>query len=274
MPVREALIGALLLQWPDAAYVRRRRGDAWGNGDDEILLGRDSLVPPEADAVVILEKENLAGEGARVQARAGAAMPCRFADLRRAELGTPSAETPVLEDGLWVAEVVVTYAGREIARERRALQGSLLRAALAERIVAGRLFPGLAGEIEERIAADHLRRALHGQTAEAGDPRAWLEERLAALGVEAPEDWSLLDASDLRYDGIDDDALADLRERYPRTFTTGNAVFEVAYDPTRRLVTLQWRSGFRRVPIPAHALPRWHGWRVQVVEKGEVRTVR
>jgi len=84
----------------------------------------------------------------------------------------------------------------------------------------------------------------------------------------------LIEARDLRYDGIDDDALADLRARYPATFTWGNAVFDVAYDPARRLVTLHWKSGFRRVAIPRHALPRWHDWSVQVMEKGERRTVR
>jgi ATP-dependent helicase HrpB len=273
-PVRTALIDALLAQWPDAAYVRRRRGDAWGNGEDEIVLGRDSLVPAEAEAIVVLEKENLATNGPRVQARAATAIPCGFADLRRAGLGTATAETPVLENGLWVAEVVLTYAGREIARERRELSGALLRAALAERIVAGRLFPGLASEIEERISAEQLHRALAGQPVTPRDTRVWLEERLTVLGVEAPEDWALIEVEDLRDDAIDEAGLAALRERYPATFTHGNAVFAVAYDPARRLVTLHWKSGFRRVAIPPHALPRWHDWSVQVMEKGEVRTVR
>jgi hypothetical protein len=273
-PSREALAAALLAQWPDAAYVRRRRGEAWGNGEDEVVLGRDSLVLPDADAVIVLEKETLAGDGPRLQSRAGAAMPCRFADLRRAGLGTAASETPVLEEGLWVAEVVITYAGREIGRERQPLAGALLRSALAERILVGKLFPGLAAEIEEQIEADALRRALVGEAGLDFKPRAWLEARLAELGVEAAEDWALLDFSDLRYDSIDEAALLELREQYPRTFGVGNAVFDVTYAPTRRLVTLKWRSGFRRVVIPSHALPRWHGWSVQVEEKGEVRTVR
>jgi ATP-dependent helicase HrpB len=274
LPGRPALIGALLRHWPDAAYVRRRKGDAWGNGEEEVVLGRESLVEPEVEAAIMLEKENVAVGGPRVRAQARVAMPCRFADLRRAGLGTPEAETPVLEEGRWVAEVAVIYAGREIGRERRPLDGALLRRALAERIGVGKLFPGLAAEVTERIAVLNLREALAGSGREPLEPRAWLEERLATLGVEAPDDWALLDRGDLRFDGIDDAEVAELTARYPRTFSAGNAVFTVEYDPAATCVTLTWVSGFRRVRIPPHALPRWNGWRVRVVEKGEATTLR
>jgi hypothetical protein len=273
-PDRAALIDALLRHWPDAAYVRRRKGDAWGNGEDEVVLSRDSLVEPEAEAAIILEKENVAAGRPRVRAHARVAMPCRFADLRRAGLGTFEAETPVLEEGRWVAEVAVRFAGREIGRERRPLDGPLLRQALAERIEAGKLFPGLAAEVGERIGALNLREALAGTGREPLETRVWLEERLATLGVEAPDDWALLDRDDLRFDGIDAAEFAELSARYPRTFSAGNAVFAVDYDPKIECVTLTWVSGFRRVRIAAHSLPRWNGWRVRVVEKGEVTTVR
>jgi ATP-dependent helicase HrpB len=273
-PDRPALIETLLRHWPDAAYVRRRKGDAWGNGEDEVVLSRESLVEPEAEAAIILEKENVAAGGPRFRAQARVAMPCRFADLRRAGLGAAQAETPVLEEGRWVAEVAVIYAGREIGRERRPLSGALLRRALVERIAAGRLFPGLAEEVEERIGAVNLREALAGSPCAPLDACAWLEERLAMLGVEAPEDWALLDRGDLRFDGIDDAELAELSARFPRTFSAGNAVFAVEYEPAAQRVTLTWTSGFRRVRIPPHALPRWNGWHVRVVEKGEVTTLR
>src|SRR5262249_22359440 len=87
-PDRAALIETLLRRGPDAAYVRRRKGDAWGNGEDEVVLSRDSLVESEVEAAIILEKENVAAGGPRVRAHGRVAMPCRFADLRRAGLGT------------------------------------------------------------------------------------------------------------------------------------------------------------------------------------------
>ena len=59
------------------------------------------------------------------------AIPCPFADLVNAGIGTSQLATPRLEGEDIVAEVVTTYAGREIGRERRQLKGELLREALA-----------------------------------------------------------------------------------------------------------------------------------------------
>ena len=55
------------------------------------------------------------------------ALPCTFADLVNAGIGTSQLATPRLEGEDIVAEVVTTYAGQKIGRERRPLKGELLR---------------------------------------------------------------------------------------------------------------------------------------------------
>ncbi|MBI3944700.1 MAG: ATP-dependent RNA helicase, partial [Armatimonadetes bacterium] len=148
-PDRPALVRALLSQWPERAYVRRRSGDAWGNGRDEVRwggerrpgsgdgrrgAGRRRRRPqgtageaPEAQAAILLDIEAIGDRGVRTELRARHAMPCAFADLRAAGLGVPRAERPALVEGQVVADVTIEYAGREIDRETRPLTGALLR---------------------------------------------------------------------------------------------------------------------------------------------------
>ena len=94
-PDRLGLIRYLLQESPDYAYVRRRKGEAWGNGRDEVLLDSNSLIRPEIHAALILEKEGLA-KGTRVQLLGRTALPCTFADLQTAGLGSSHLEAPTL----------------------------------------------------------------------------------------------------------------------------------------------------------------------------------
>jgi len=286
MPDRPALLAHLLREWPERAYVRRRNGDAWGNGQDEVQWGhmrsrargrrgRGTEEPGEGpQAAVMLEVEAIGDRGLRTQLRARYAMPCRFADLLDAGLGTPRAESPALCEGRVVAEVVIEYAGREIGRETRELSGALLREALADLILSGRLLPEVAPALRDAIGAWNLHRALEGDGAPPTEPRVWLLESLERLGVESPEDWSLLSPSDLRFPELDPQVRAELDRRYPRVFSSGLANFSVEYDPVARIVTLHWQSGMRNARLSEGALPRWSGWCVKVEERGRVVTIR
>ena len=88
-PDRLGLMRYLLREWQDCAYVRRRKGDAWGTGRDEVILDSNSLIRPEVHAALILEKEGLA-KGTRVQLLGRTALPCTFTDLQEAGLAPPS----------------------------------------------------------------------------------------------------------------------------------------------------------------------------------------
>ena len=103
-PDRLKLVRYLLRESSDCAYVRRRKGDAWGNGRDEVLLDSNSLIRPEVHAALILEKEGLA-KGTRVQLLGRTALPCTFADLQEAGLGCSHLEAPTLVENEIIGHV-------------------------------------------------------------------------------------------------------------------------------------------------------------------------
>ncbi len=283
-PDRAALLAYLLRQWPERAYVRRRQGDAWGNGQDEVRWGlrpargrrrpAPGAEPEGPQAALMLDIEAVGGKGLRTELRARFAMPCTFADLRAAGLGRPRPESPTLVEGLVVADVAIEYAGREIGRETRELEGPLLRQALADLILAGRLLPEVSPALLEATEAWNLHQALAGGGEVPITPRDWLLERLERLGVEGPADWQLLSPADLRFEGLDAPALAELDRHFPRTFSSGLAVYRVTYDPRTRVVTLHWQSGMRNASLSESALPRWPGWTVKLNERGRLVTLR
>ena len=276
-PDRAAVIAYLLQEWESCAYVRRRRGKGWGNGQEEVLLDSDSFVPDKRHAALILETVGIA-KGTRVQLMGRTAMPCTFAELVAAGIGTSQVATPKIVDDDIVAEVVTTYAGREIGRGHQSLRGPLLREALASLILSGKLFPGVAAQLTQAIDAWRLYRALNtdrnASTPAELTPHAWLVSQLATLGVEVAEEWQLLSANDLVFTQIDDATIAEIEAQYPREFSVNGAKFSVAYYPTQKLVTLRWQRGIRQPALSTVLLPRWNNWKVQVDVRGQVRTVR
>ena len=276
-PDRNALIADLLREWDTCAYVRRRKGKGWGNGQEEVLLDSDSLLPEDRQAALILETVGIA-KGTRVQLMGRTAIPCSFDDLVNAGIGTSQLAVPRLEGEDIVAEVITEYAGREIGRERQPLSGNLLREALASLILSGSVFPKVGEQLTRALNAWILHCALNPDmnTSETTDltPHRWLVSRLDILGVEVAEDWQLLSPEDLVFTEIDIDTIAEIEARYPREFSVNGAKFSVEYHPTEKLVTLRWVRGIRQPALSTVLLPRWNNWKVQLDLRGQVRTVR
>ena len=271
-PDRLKLMRYLLREWQDCVYVRRRRGDTWGNGQDEVLLDSNSLIRPEVHAALILEKEGVA-KGTRVQLLGRTALPCAFADLQEAGLGSSHLEAPTLVENEVIGQVRFVYAGREIGKERQLLTGTLLREAIATFCLSGRLFPKVGEYLIERINAYNLHLAMKGDTARV-DSHAWLVSHLTDLGVEAAQDWLLLVPNDFAFTLIDEGAFAKISQSYPQTFSMNGAKFRVQYEPQERLVTLKWVGGVRQPQFSPWMLPRWENWKVQVDIRGQLRTLR
>lgn len=276
-PNRAALIAYLLREWDACAYVRRRKGKGWGNGQEEVLLDSDSLLPDERHAALIFETVGIA-KGTRVQLMGRTAMPCTFEDLVDAGIGTSQLATPRLEGDDIVAEVVTEYAGREIGRERRPLSGGLLREALASLILSGSVIPDVGENLTRSIDAWLLHCALkpdiQTSATKTMTPHTWLVSRLTTLGVEAAEEWQLLSAEDLTFTEIDAGTITEIEAQYPREFSVNGAKFDVEYNPAQKLVTLRWQRGIRQPALSTILLPRWNNWKVQLDLRGQVRTVR
>ena len=271
-PDRLELMRYLLRESSDYAYVRRRKGEAWGNGQDEVLLDSNSLIRPEVHAALILEKEGLA-KGTRVQLLGRTALPCTFANLQEAGLGSSYLEAPTLVENEIIGQVRFVYAGREIGRERQLLTGALLREAIATFLLSGRLFPEVGECLIERINAYNLHLAMKGETAGV-EPHAWLVSHLTDLGVDAAQDWLLLSPNDFVFTLIDEGTFTKINESYPQTFSMNGAKFQVQYEPQEQRVTLKWAGGVRQPQLSPWMLPRWENWTVQVDIRGQLRTLR
>ena len=276
-PDRNALIMYLLREWDTCAYVRRRKGKGWGNGQEEVRLDSDSLLPEERHAALILETVGIA-KGTRVQLMGRTAMPCTFEDLVNTGIGTTQLTAPRLEGEDIVAEVVTEYAGREIGRSRQPLSGTLLREALASLTLSGSVFAEVGEQLTRAIDAWILHSALTPdmEPSEIADltPHTWLVSRLDVLGVEVAEDWQLLSPDDLVFTEIDTNTIAEIEAQYPKEFSVNGAKFSVEYHPTEKLVTLRWQRGIRQPTLSTVLLPRWNNWKVQLDLRGQVRTVR
>ncbi|MCA9792758.1 MAG: ATP-dependent RNA helicase [Candidatus Eremiobacteraeota bacterium] len=270
---RRELARFLVERLPERAYVKRKQREAWGNGSNEVRLGREATLPEGVQAALMLEIEPIAGRGLGTELRGRNPLPCTFTMLLEAGLGEREVVAPGLRDGEVVADLKVTYAGRTLGRLEQTLTGPSLRAALAELILTDQLLAPAGSELRQALFYHNLAQALEGGS-EVVEARPWLLSRLEELGVQEQADWSLLGPEDLAFPGVDSWQLEELARKYPASFSSGSARFEVEYRPARRLVILHWQSGLRNAPLSPAMLPRWNDWKVKLDERGRVTDVR
>lgn len=276
-PDRPALITYLLKEWEMCGYIRSRKGKGWRNGQEEVLLDSDSLVADERHAALILQTIGIArGTGFQLMGRT--AMPCTFEKLVDAGIGTTDLTTPKLEGKDIVAEVVTSYAGREIGRTRQPLHGSMLREAMTTLILSGKLFPGLGKKLAETVRVWELYLILqenrNTSTDEKLTPSSWLISRLEELGVEQAEDKDLLSVNDFIFKDIDAETIKELQSKYPQEYSILGAKFTVEYFPKEKRILLKRIGGVRQPTLSSMLLPRWNDWTVQIDMRGQVRTLR
>lgn len=268
--VRE-LTEFLLRTWPERAYVRRAKRDAFGNGVDEVRVkgAEDTL-----QAAVMLVVEPVASDrGLGADLRGRYPLPCTLRQLLQAGLGVARVDQPVMEGQRVVGEVSTEYAGRELGRTRCELSGPLLCQGVAELILRGKLFPDVRAVLAERLEQKALDAALEGTPAEA-DARSFLEGRLLELGVTEPEDHLMLASADLLPAPLPEERTRFLETNYPSTFSPGSARYRVEYLPSQRKVVLHWTSGIKNAVVSEGRLPRWNGWQVWLDERGRRTLVR
>jgi ATP-dependent helicase HrpB len=269
---REDLLRAIIAATPDLAFVRRaKRRYALGNGLTEVELG-DTHLPEEYEAAVVLDQH-------AVPAKKGTTGTVNFATrlapvplhwLAEAGLGETEDDEPT-----WDGERVVvtrrrTYANRAIATEPVEPEGDALRAAVADLVLAGKLFAGgkgdtsLGEQIVEEIEAWDLYVALSPDRGQpVGDPRQWLIGRLETLGVEHSDDLALIEVDDLAFDGIPDWERPRFDKHYPRRLNLEEMSARVHYEPNRRRITVERTGGHRTSPPKRSELPAWSGWSIQ-----------
>lgn len=275
-PARRRLADTLLGAWPRCAHVRRRHGKrlGWANGGTELSLGRGSLVDGTShEVVLVLDSRAFTPKPRRDEIVITAAMPVPTRWVVEAGRGRDRlAEVSKLRGSL-VARIERVYAGRVLAIREETPTGVLAREAMVRLI----LQDGLLGGISKELKLRHARRSLQNRL--DGDPplapvETWLLARLEEVGVEHPDDLSLLEPDDVMPAALEPWQQDALDRDFPPTLSIGDARYRLDYDVGRKVCTLVQVGGHRKSPPPTRFLPRLLGWRIDWSLKNRVRQLR
>ncbi len=272
---RAAFAAVVVEAWPRSAHVARRRGRRvyWSNGGTEVTLDRGSAVSEKAEALLALDLRASGRDRLHRELRITAALPVRREELAALGVGEERLGEARLERGRVVVTVERVYAGSVLLRETRVPSGRLAREAVADRLLAGQLWPGFRDRLLERHRAVALARALDGEPPLPA-PAQWLVERLEEVGLEAPDELELLEPEDLLPPALDEERLNRLARDFPPMLTLGTARFRVEVRPGAKLVELH-NLGARLKSLPQVGwLPGFRGFGVVVVDRGVRRWLR
>ena len=155
------------------------------------------------------------------------------------------------------------------------------RRAVADLILADRLFPEALSSTRERLAAAALFSRVRAaglvppgidvgwenlwlDSARVPTPEEWVTSRIEELGLESGRDLALLSSEDVLAPELAPPARRWLDESLPRTVNPGDAVYEVEYDLRTRTATLTKVSGTRTDPPSLTFLPPLRGFEIRV----------
>ena len=282
---RDALIRIIVRADARCVHVpRTRRGRiTWANGGTEIELARESAVHRRetVDAIVVLDTRAIGSAGKTGRVIATCATPVRLATLMKLGVGRDRVAKATLEDGRVIARIERVFAKRTIGVREEMPHGHLARAAVADLFLRGVVFPDALAQTRDRIAHTQLAAQLAHSGLLAGfEPppcrglEAWVDERIAKLGVESGDDLALLAPADLTAPDLPQEVRDRLEREFPLRVSVGDATYEAAYDLGRRQVILKLVHGHRRAPPPAAYLPRFGGFRVFAEAGGTMHRVR
>lgn len=273
---RESWLDDVLRASPSLAYVRRlKRPGAMGNGYSELLIGDQCRLTEQAVAAIAFDTFSVPGRGTRQTLNRGTCLaPITFQQMRRCGLGEAQ-----LAEAQWQAEqllvrVEYTYAGRVIDSAEAEPEGEVARRALANLILRNRLLAPAGEQLLSDTQAWALYLALGEGEGEPIESEAWLLSKLEQLGVESGDDVLLLEATDLKFQGIPDWERESFDERFPRTVSLSGLHMRIEYDIPKKIITAIFDRGSRKADPKRWELPRWAGWRVKYQRASRVIDVR
>jgi ATP-dependent helicase HrpB len=289
---RHKLALAALAADPRCAHVPRRRGGhlAWSNGAEELELGRHSAASllQDVEALLVLDTHAVSQGHGDNTVRISAAMPVPAAWLLEAGLGQDRITGVSVERGVVVTTLERVYAQRTLQTREDVPKGALAREAITTLFLRGSIFRASLLTTTARLSQAQLWSALTaagvklqlygGDVAPALVPtlEAWVENKVARLGVESGEDLAMLSAQDFLAPPVPEEVAAELERVFPRAVRVGETQFNAEVQPAQRLVTLRPSGGGMRGELPAASFfPRFGGFRV-VVQVGQqpARVVR
>lgn len=267
---------------PDAVFIRRekqKRREAMGNGREEVWVGDDSRFSDKAEAALVFDNHSIPGKGTRQTITLATCLaPVPLEAL--VETGLAEAESgPVdWEDNAPQVTCQWRYADRIIHTEQAQPEGRMAREVLARLILNDDVLPPAGERLTDDIAAWSLYIGLgHGESESKGetpDPFDWLLDALDTLGVESLEDRALLEAEDLRFNGVPEWERSWLDDKYPRTVRLADLKMRIHYRVAARQVVAEYIGGNRKGDPKRWELPVWSGWTVKYQRASRVVDIR
>jgi hypothetical protein len=277
-PDRLALAQAAIRANPSVAYVRRRKARGFGGPGQTVEIGRESILPEDAKAIVVYDIHTSQSKGTSVTHTATCASPIPLAFLRSAHLGEPEIDRVWVKRGVLICALRQNYGGVTLAKETCCPKGPLAAQALAHALKTGSIFAGPVQQSRDRAASYALfRRLEHRNDLPPLDIEEWLQALPSALGFEDGEDLPLLSDSDCLLPwppGFEVAERDQFARRFPMNVDVGDAAYRCTYDPGRRMVTLEMTRGRKKDPPPLSYLPAWDGWGIELRRTSNVRVLR
>jgi hypothetical protein len=269
---RDEIVRAALAADPRVAHVARVRGRStfFSNGGTEIELARESATQHVRELEAILALETRAfGVGRDARVLVTCAMPVSIAELVRAGLGSERISAVRAQRGSIQATHERVYANRVLATREATPTGELAQAALLELLLRGSVFRDAVNTTRQRLTHNAIAAWLaerNHAAAEAPAPalEAWLQARIAALGLQSGDDLALLSAADFLAPELPYEIRSPIENDYPLGVNVGDATYRADYDLPRQQVTLHRLTGTRNEPPTLAFLPKFPGLRILV----------
>ncbi|PQJ89448.1 helicase-related protein [Aliivibrio sifiae] len=262
---RDEVLLQLVKKLPELVYVRReKRREAFGNGKQEVVLGRQNYFLPTHEAAIVLDQFSLPGRGNKTLTIGTALAPIDLSSI----VDTGLAECRIGECINDNQDLKITheyyYANRRLMIKYVEPTGENAIPVIVSQVIEGIILPSFKEKRMNEIAAWQLYCQLNGnKLSSVVTFESWFTLQLEELGITSLEDMTLFDETDFIFDGIPEWEISDFMKTYPQHVTLPDITLSVDYFPQSKRILLNYVKGQRKGDIKRWELPVWSGWRIQ-----------
>ncbi|MEI4549188.1 helicase-related protein [Pseudoalteromonas spongiae] len=256
-------IAALL---PSCVYIKKqnRRG-SYNNGQQEVVIAKDSYLSNEPDALLVLKTYSLAGRAVKDRKTlATKVSPITTSVIIDNDLGEAKlCSSEITEQNELIGNYHYQYAGTLLKSFSALIKSHEFTAATVNLIETGALCESLFEKLTQEFQQLCLYQNVHSTDWQLLAPHEHIARVLSDLEISSLDELALLDNSDFAYGLVDDYTWQQFCELYPLTVVLPQQQLRVEYFISAKRVVLHYISG-KRVEAPKKwELPNFNGAKIQ-----------